>query len=67
MEAALQGVDNKEVISTEEMLGHVDKLNKAWEDQGKQFEEDELLVGRLDPEALYLSLNTKLCGKECEN
>ena len=32
VEAALQGVDNKEVISTEEMLAHVDRVNKEWEE-----------------------------------
>ena len=34
VEVALQGRDLKEVISTEEMLAHIDRLNKAWETTG---------------------------------
>ena len=53
------------MISTEEMLAHIEKLNRTWEEQGVQHADKDLFVGSLDAEALYPSLNTKLCGKEC--
>ena len=70
VDAALDQSDNYEVISTEEMLAKVDAVNAKWEEEGKQYQEDDITVLSLDEEALYPSLDTskvaKLCGRVVE-
>ena len=67
LESALKGMEQAEVISTEEMLSCIDDLNETWKEKQFNPEWDEIFVGSLDAEALYPSLDTdrvaKLCGE----
>ena len=65
VESALNGQEMKEVISTEEMLGWIDKMNKEWEETNFNPEREEVFVGSLDTEALYPSLDATLVAKLC--
>ena len=60
LEALSQSIESDEVISSEELLSYVDKLNRLLEETGAP--EEGLCVGSLDVEALYPSLVIKHCA-----
>ena len=65
IDAALDTGEGHEVISTEEMLAKIDKVNKEMEDLEEQPEEEDICVFSLDAEALYPSLDTRQCSRLC--
>ena len=54
-----------ESISTEDMIASIDALNKDIHDN--KIDSKNLMVGSLDVEALYPSINTKTAGRICKD
>ena len=61
----MQCVEVKEVISTEEMLAKIDKINHELRDSEIKVNLKKTLVASLDAEALYPSLDVEKCSKMC--
>ena len=65
LEAGIECKEHSEVISTEDLLNQIDRLNKGWRESGTQIDQDEIFVGSLDAAALYPSLDVTRCSKMC--
>ena len=61
----MEGMELKEGISTEELLAKIDEVNSKIDSGDINVDEGEMFVGSLDAEALYPSLDTKICSKQC--
>ena len=65
LEATLGSGEQSEVISTEDLLSEIDRLNENWKAQGRVIGQDEIFVGSLDAAALYPSLDVAKCSRMC--
>ena len=65
LESTLATMESSEVISTEDLMSHVDMLNEKWAKDKFKVERGEIFIGSLDATALYPSLLTKKCAKLC--
>ena len=71
LEASMKCVDTSEVISTEELLAKVDRINLGLMDARMCINLIKSMLASLDVEALYLSLDverySKICGEYVVN